>query len=144
MNTTSSFLDLNVTYAVAGKDVAFEVFDGDVIVIDMGSGKYYSFSDGGSSVWLALVAGVAPRDIMAPLSHGEALPGFVQKLYGAGLIEARADLPPALPDTDLVAALSGARDAPDFTVFDDMADLFIADPIHDVEEPQGWPVVKQA
>lgn len=144
MNTPQTFLDLNIVYAVAGSDVAFEVFDGDVIVLDMGNGKYYSFSDGGSAVWLALVAGVAPRDIMVPLGHGEALPGFVEKLCGAGLIEARADLPSASPDPDLVAALSGAGEAPDFTVFDDMADLFIADPIHDVEEPQGWPVVKQA
>lgn len=144
MNTPHSLPDLNVAYAVAGPDVAFEVFDGDVIVLDMGNGKYYSFSDGGSSVWLALVAGVTPRDIMVPFSHPEALPGFVERLCGAGLIEARADLPPASPDPDQVAALAGVREAPDFTVFDDMADLFIADPIHDVEEPQGWPVVKQA
>lgn len=137
-------IDLNVAYAVASPDIAFEVFDGDVIVLDMGNGKYYSFSDGGSSVWLALVAGVAPRDIMALSSHGETFPGFVQKLCGLGLIEARADLPLPSPGPDLVAALAGATEAPDFTVFDDMADLFIADPIHDVEEPQGWPVVKQA
>lgn len=144
MNTPHSMLDLNVAYAVAGPDVAFEVFDGDVIVLDMGNGKYYSFSDGGSSVWLALVAGVAPRDIMALSSHGEALSGFVEKLCALGLIKARADMPTLSPDPDLVATLSAAKEAPDFTVFDDMADLFIADPIHDVEEPQGWPVVKQA
>jgi hypothetical protein len=137
-------LDLNVTYTVAGPDVAFEVFDGDVIVLDMGNGKYYSFSDGGSAAWLALVAGVAPRDILASFNHGEALPAFIENLCGLGLMVAQPELTPASLDPDLIATLSGATEAPDFTVFDDMADLFVADPIHDVEEPQGWPVVKQA
>ncbi len=137
-------LDLNTPYAISGSDIAFEVFDRDVIVLDMGNGKYYSFSDGGSAVWMALVDGVAPRDIVAFFSHGETLPSFVESLCDLGLIEARLDLPPVAPGPDLVAKLSDAKEAPDLTVFDDMADLFVADPIHDVEEPQGWPVVKQA
>ena len=39
--------------------------------------------------------------------------------------------------------LSAAREKPDIFVFDDLADLFLADPIHDVEEPVGWPAVKK-
>ncbi|TIX09696.1 MAG: PqqD family protein, partial [Mesorhizobium sp.] len=30
------------------------------------------------------------------------------------------------------------------SVHDDLADLIIVDPIHEVEEPLGWPAVKQA
>lgn len=137
-------LDLNVTYVLAGANIAFEVFDGDVIVLDMDNGKYYSFSDGGSAAWMALVAGVAPRDMIGSSSHGEALPGFVERLRDHGLIETKPGLAPAPLGPDVIAALSGAKEVPDFTVFDDMADLFVADPIHDVEEPHGWPVVKQA
>ncbi|RST87202.1 PqqD family protein [Aquibium carbonis] len=136
--------NLNSAYAVAGSDVAFEVFDGDVIVLDMGNGKYYSFSNGGSAVWVALVAGVAPSDIANHSAHGEAVPGFVKQLHDLGLIEARPSLLPVAADSDQIAALAAANEAPDLRIFDDMADLFLADPIHDVEEPQGWPVVKQA
>ena len=37
----------------------------------------------------------------------------------------------------------GPQEKPEVAVFDDLADLFKADPIHDVEENAGWPLVRQ-
>jgi hypothetical protein len=45
--------------------------------------------------------------------------------------------------TELLEKIRSAKEKPDLFVFDDLADLFKADPIHDVEEPAGWPVVKR-
>jgi hypothetical protein len=45
--------------------------------------------------------------------------------------------------TELLEKIRSAKEKPDLFVFDDLADLFKADPIHDVEEPAGWPVVKK-
>ncbi|TIT11789.1 MAG: PqqD family protein, partial [Mesorhizobium sp.] len=38
-------------YAVASKDIVFESFDGEAVVLDLASGKYFGFSDSGSRVW---------------------------------------------------------------------------------------------
>ena len=46
---------------------------------------------------------------------------------------------PSADDAVMAAELAAAE--PQFTVevFDDLADLLIADPIHDVEATAGWP-----
>jgi len=37
-----------------------------------------------------------------------------------------------------------AYERPDVQVFDDLADLILLDPVHDVNEQFGWPVVRDA
>lgn len=144
MHSLGSFHDLTVPYAVANPDITFESFDGDVVVVDLGNGKYYSFSDCGSAFWEALMAGVVPGDLVAPSSFGDEVPGFIAKLCDLGLLSARPEVAPASLDPSLSKKIAAAAEAPEVSVFDDMADLFVADPIHDVEEPEGWPVVKRA
>jgi hypothetical protein len=48
-----------------------------------------------------------------------------------------------LPD-DFPAVLAAAKEPLNVSIHDDLADLIIVDPIHEVEEPLGWPAVKQA
>lgn len=137
-------LDLAVPYAPASPDIAHESFDGDVVVVDLANGKYYGFSDSGSAIWLALADAAAPGDLAGLSRFGDAVPGFVRRLCDHGLLVARPDQPPSPVGAAAAARLRSSAESPDVTVFDDMADLFIADPIHDVDEPSGWPVVKQA
>ena len=136
--------DLNVPYAVANQDIAFESFDGDVVVVDLGNGKYYSFSDTGSVIWESLMAGVAPAELVSRSSFGGEIPGFLAKMCDYGLLVPRPEVAPASLSASLAEQFPLAKEAPDVSVFDDMADLFVADPIHDVEEPEGWPAVKRA
>ena len=46
------------TYAVASRDIVFESFDGEAVVLNLANGKYFGFSDSGSRVWQALSSGV--------------------------------------------------------------------------------------
>ncbi|MBN9216335.1 MAG: PqqD family peptide modification chaperone [Mesorhizobium sp.] len=131
-------------YTVASKDIVFESFDGEAVVLDLSTGKYFGFSDSGSGVWQALSSGVGVQAI-AEASAIEAadLEGFISRLLEFGLL-APADTPGLPMPNDIVSALAAAREPLSVDVHDDLADLIVVDPIHEVEEPLGWPAVKPA
>lgn len=132
-------------YTIAGRDIVSESFDGDIVVLDLNSGKYFSFTDSGCAVWEALAAG-APLDMLLPAGAGYSiadLQGFLDKLLDHRLLAVRRDATDTSLSEKFAGKVRAATEKPDLFVFDDLADLFKADPIHDVEEPAGWPVVKQ-
>ena len=131
-------------YAVASKDIVFESFDGEAVVLDLSNGKYFGFSDSGSAVWQALSSGVSTQALIAVATiDAAALEAFVAQLVELGLLAPSGATPQPLPG-DFPAALAAAKEPLDVSVHDDLADLIIVDPIHEVEEPLGWPAVKQA
>ncbi|MGX5848716.1 PqqD family protein [Mesorhizobium sp. PL10] len=136
-------------YAVASKDIVFESFDGEAVVLDLSNGKYFGFSDSGSRVWQALSSGVAAQSLVEASAGGAAtigmadLDGFIARLVDFGLL-VPAETPEQPLSSDLAAELAATREPLKVDVHDDLADLIIVDPIHEVEEPLGWPAVKQA
>jgi hypothetical protein len=138
---------LSKHYAAASRDIVSESFDGDFVVLDLSCGKYFSFSDSGNVLWEAISSGVAPQSLLraaaGPTSHAD-LEAFVGKLIEYGLIAERSNGIPPEATEELLSRLALSSEKPDLSVFDDLADLFLADPIHDVEEEAGWPAMKQA
>ncbi|WP_137929001.1 PqqD family peptide modification chaperone [Mesorhizobium comanense] len=131
-------------YRVASKDIVFESFDGEAVVLDLSTGKYFGFSDTGSGVWQALSSGVGVQAIAEASAIAAAdLEGFISRLLEFGLL-APADAPGQPLPGEIVSALAAAREPLSVDVHDDLADLIVVDPIHEVEEPLGWPAVKQA
>jgi hypothetical protein len=136
-------------YTVASKDIVFESFDGEAVVLDLASGKYFGFSDSGSRLWDALSSGVPASQLIGAATgagHITAadVDGFVSQLLEYGLLAAATEAS-AQPLSDaLREQLAGAREPLKVDIHDDLADLIIVDPIHEVEEPLGWPAVKQA
>jgi hypothetical protein len=98
-------------------------------------------------VWRALVAGVPMQALTdavqdAPGVTGQSIHHYAEKLVGYGCL-ALADTPGAAPlDPATVEVLRASATPPTVEVFDDLADLILADPIHDVEETAGWPIRK--
>jgi hypothetical protein len=135
-------------YAVASKDIVFESFDGEAVVLDLSNGKYFGFSDSGSRIWQALSSGVAAEALVGA-SAGAAtialadLDSFIARLLDFGLLAAAETSAQPLSG-DLLAELAATSEPLKVDVHDDLADLIIVDPIHEVEEPLGWPAVKQA
>lgn len=135
-------------YTIASKDIVFESFDGEAVVLDLSSGKYFGFSDSGSRIWQALSSGVDAQ-VLIGLTAGAStigpaeLDGFVSQLVELRLLT-RSDAPAQPLPGDLLAALAATSEPLNVSVHDDLADLIIVDPIHEVEEPLGWPAVKQA
>lgn len=135
-------------YAVASRDIVFESFDGEAVVLNLANGKYFGFSDSGSKVWQALSSGMDARALVGLAAGGSTigeaqLDHFIAQLLELGLLVPSDATVQPLPD-ELAAELAATNEPLDVSIHDDLADLIVIDPIHEVEEPLGWPAVKQA
>lgn len=135
---------LTSRYVIAGSNIVSEAFDGDIVVLDLDTGRYFSFTDTGGALWAGLVEGVAPAALLVPGGSvtQDDLRGFLQQLLDYQLIVAGA-APAADPvPAAILEQLGASGEKPEISVFDDLADLFLADPIHDVARDAGWPVLE--
>jgi hypothetical protein len=134
-------------YTVRGAHVIHEAIEGEVVIINLESGNYYSLRGSGARVWEGIVAGAPTeaiaRDLVEAFDGLDAPPdlaAFLGELEGEGLVGAASDdggggLPGA----------TGARQAfapPVLERFTDMQDLILLDPVHEVDEAHGWPHAK--
>jgi hypothetical protein len=134
-------------YAVASADIVSEDFDGEFVVLDLGSGRYYSMDAAASALWRAITAGVSLQALADAVEStagitAQAMHDYAEQLVAHGCL-ARSDAPASAPvDPAIVEALKASTGPPKVEMFSDLADLIMADPIHDVEETAGWPVRK--
>lgn len=134
-------------YKVDAPRVVHEVFDEEVVVLDLESGSYYSLR--GSAAWIfqAAVAGASSGAIAAAFTEREqpedaanvraALDAFLEALVSERLLAPRPGVLATPAGFDLPGA-AGPFTPPRFEKFTDMQDLLLLDPIHDVDET-GWP-----
>jgi len=142
----------NLSYRVNTPSVVSETIDGEVIIINLEAGHYYSLNNAvGVHVWSAIDAGHPIDAITAALSDhyaetsdviGATVTTFVDELATEGLIVAAA-----LDDKQNTIVLSADNErvfaAPTLQKFTDMQDLLLLDPIHEVDET-GWPLLPTA
>jgi hypothetical protein len=125
-------------------DVIQETIEGEVIVVHLVSGSYYSLLGSGVALWNGLLAGMDAQELAAtftPPADPDAISAFVAELEQEQLLVPAAG-PPSATDSTLLPAASGtAFSTPMLQKFSDMQELLLVDPIHEVK-PQGWPVVK--
>ena len=119
-----------ISFEKAKQDIVFERFDNDLVILDLGSGRYFGVNAAGGQVWEHLLAGGAVETIQTGQSRSD-LDGFVSQLVEFKLIirgEADANEAICIIDT-----------TPTIEAYDDLSDLILADPIHDVDAEAGWP-----
>jgi len=138
-------------YRINVPSVVSETIDGEVIIINLEAGYYYSVdSAAGVQIWSWLEAGQSFDTILSALldryaasadSLRAALSSFIDQLTNEGLIvpDASALSSAAIPAHD---GATRAFQAPMLQKFTDMQDLLLLDPIHEVDE-SGWPRVPQ-
>jgi hypothetical protein len=138
-------------YAVNAPSVVSETIDGEVIIMNLKSGNYYSSDKTGAVIWSWIEAGRSVGDITrlaasrydaAPEELERALAAFFERLVAEALVRA---IPVANEVTHALDAASGANRerfvAPELCAYTDMQDLLLLDPIHDVDDI-GWPKPK--
>ena len=122
-------------------DVAAEDFDGEFVVLDLASGKYFSLAGSSAIVWRGLMAGHSVETLCASLPADDprraGVAGLVASLVSHELII------PATPDqpgpASIADELAAGPEGFGIEVFEDLSDLLVADPIHDVDPQAGWP-----
>lgn len=134
------------SFEIAIPEVIAEEFGTEIVVLNLGNGKYFSLTGLAMDLWRDVSGGHRPKDLVDRLTvlHdevGSAARIFFQNLIEEGLIRPvpTAGTPPSLELATVLAALEQNSQPPRLEAFDDMAELILADPIHDVDEDLGWP-----
>ena len=129
---------------IGGPSVVHETIEGEVIIVDLDKGLYFSTDGVGASVWAMIVAGRSADEILLwandALDAGEGVvvdvAAFLDELRENELVREVAEMPEA--DFDLPAA-PATYEKPTLHVYADMEELLLLDPIHDVSDDAGWP-----
>lgn len=142
----------DVRFRVNAPQVIHEAIEGEVIIINLETGNYYSVKGSGASIWEVLhsstaidlegvVDALAPRFETPRAELEAACSRFVDELSAEGLLvgadgAGAPDTPPAA-----ISACDGVKQAfepPKLEKYTDMQDLVLLDPVHEVDEA-GWP-----
>jgi Coenzyme PQQ synthesis protein D (PqqD) len=136
-------------YHVNTPPVIHQTLDGEVIVVNLDSGTYYSLQGTGAEIWSALEAGATLQETVErllgryegePADVERAVGRFVDELVQEELVAPTARERPH--DEAAGAAADGAArttfEQPVLNRYTDMQELLMLDPIHEVDE-QGWP-----
>jgi sugar lactone lactonase YvrE len=134
------------SYELSGVNIVSEIFGGEVVAVNLDTGKYYSMLKTGAYVWSALLAHHSAEQIAASLSAKcqldlisvrQDVQQFIATLESEGLlIRSPSDKEPLD-----VAPHVGDYVRPVFEVFSDMQEILLLDPVHDVDA-SGWPTTK--
>jgi hypothetical protein len=119
-------------YSTVQHKVVSEIFEDEAVVVNLEAGTYYSFRGSAPEVWKMTGAGCNRQQILTVAEDPQATSAFLEFLESEGLIVPDDLAPCNLPQPE---RLSGH---PEYTKYDDMKDLLILDPIHEVDQ-RGWP-----
>jgi hypothetical protein len=140
---------MTTRFRVNSPNVIHETIEGEVILIDLKTGTYYSLRETGAAVWQAIEDGADEDEIGATLGRRyegssdemrEAARRLVSELEREGLIQAdNGAAPPSRPAlSENDAEPREPFTAPVLEKHTDMQDLILLDPVHEVGG-RGWP-----
>lgn len=132
---------------VTNPQVIHETIEGETIIIDLGSGTYFSLQGSAPAIWNAISRGQNENQIIERLRslYGPETPevestvtAFVQELIDSSLIA------PGNGEADTAAAEPVSAGQPEpfapprLERYTDMQEIILLDPVHKVDS-QGWP-----
>lgn len=127
-----------MSYAISGTEVIYELLDDELIIANLDVGIYYSIRNSGILIWQLLVAGYsqAAIEFLFTTQYGTipSLSPFISRLIEENLLIAQERTNPDPISVSWPAQFS----PPLFERYDEMKNLLMLDPIHEVDE-QGWP-----
>jgi hypothetical protein len=135
-------MELTGHFKQRSADVAWEDFHGEFVVLDLESGRYFSLVGGGAIVWRGLTSGHSMDALCATLPPDDPRRSEVMALVES-LLEYKLLVPSSSPleaTGDVPTELAGSEGPFKIDMFDDLADLLLADPIHEVDPDTGWPM----
>jgi hypothetical protein len=115
--------------------VSHECIDGEVVIINMATGTYYSLLGTASAIWQNIAAGTTRDQLLARFdaSVQDEVSAFLQELEHDGLVDLAAEPPQIAAGVELPT-----YSTPRVEKFTDLQELLMLDPIHEVDSA-GWP-----
>ena len=140
---------MSTRFRVNSPRVMHETIEGEIIVIDLATGSYYSLRETGAAIWTELERGASEEEIVASLESGydaapeeigAAVGRLIEELAAEDLIEPAGENGDVAVDRATAGGSAGRRpfSAPVLEKHTDMQDLILLDPVHEVDA-RGWP-----
>jgi len=140
-------------YEPSGPDIVSEEIDGEVIIVNLQNGNYYSLSRSAAVVWAGIQQHATLERLQQQLetryagetaAMGRDLGELIRALEAEQLIAVRpAAEAPVAPETPAASPEPPVEkepyQPPQFECFTDMGDLLLLDPVHEAEDEKGWP-----
>ncbi len=128
---------------IAEPGCAVEDMDDEIVALNLATGCYFSMRGCAASLWRDLAAGVSV-DVLRNLFDQPDTPEggfdkFVEALLSDGLMRPRREESIDLDSVSVATCLDQGDQILILEKFDDMQDLILSDPIHDVDANVGWP-----
>ena len=127
-------------YQMNTPSIIAEILDGEVVILNLEKGIYYSLGGIGTSLWEMVTSGLTIQEIAKSFHPSDTLEKdlqvFTEQLLEKNLITTRTD-PTAPILTASEDKLTFAQ--PVLHVYEDMKELLLLDPIHEVDQA-GWPL----
>lgn len=133
-------------FRLANKNVAGEIIDDELIIVDLARGIYLNATGSAPLLWRALMAGA---DLEQAISHLAAASGdpeaftgaaqaWLEALVAEGVLVREGEGTPITAADLFGAAGPGPVTPPGLERHADLQDLLLYDPVHDLDE-LGWP-----
>jgi hypothetical protein len=124
-----------------------ERFEDETVLVNVISGYYYSLSGSGPDVLALLDTGLSVEEAAEVLGAGtgnldsirQMVASFATQLLEESVLVPRRPLTASVPRTQAVNGNVAAFTPPELTRFDDMREILLLDPVHQVDQAAGWP-----
>ena len=127
---------LDSAFEVDEPGVIFEESDGDIVLVDLRSGKYYRLADPSSAVFSLIVSGKSLNHVASQCNS----PDVARNELGSiarDLVERQLIRPRGAVDTTAIDPWNFSDFILD--VFEDLQEILKLDPIHESDPESGWP-----
>lgn len=149
-------MNLSEKFKINIPKVVHEMIEGEVVIVNLDGGDYYSLVTVGADIWKKLARGLSRGVILAEMvscydSSSEtietALNNFISELQRESLIsidttDAENQTHTTNDDLPTHAIEKLKFEPPTLNKYTDMEELLALDPIHDVDQEVGWPSAK--
>lgn len=141
----------------AGQDVVSEEIDGEVVIVNLNNGNYYSLAQSAAVIWAGIQEGMTLEQIRNRLHlrytgetgvMDQGLTDLIQALEAERLIarQTGSEVESSIQAAEEEVLVDHQKEAflpPVFERFTDMKDLLLLDPVHEAEDDKGWPHAKE-
>ncbi len=143
----------NQVFRVNSPQVVCEMIDGEVVIVHLEKGYYYSLLKTGADVWSRIERRIDSHSLIKEMTQAydgsaeeiaTAIDEFLENLQHEELIITDSTMESVNTDNNTEITNKGRFEKPMLEKFTDMEDLLLLDPIHEVDVEAGWPNAKTA
>jgi hypothetical protein len=123
-------------FTIDSFSVIYNIIEGEVVVMNLDSGLYYSLNPAASLVWQKITESQFSEDAIKEFA-GPQNQHFIDFLIDHKLVSPGGKLVVSRKGETLLSPLSGTAE---WNTFSDMKELLLLDPVHDIAlSENGWP-----